>query len=851
MGLTRSFALFALKRVRRSLRASLGAIVFVLCAGAAFAEDRARAEAFASSAIAVPPRCDKECTLQTSCSTPCWDPNEGRTITCGQSIYPCSGQTTCDDVCTSTTACNTPCLVTGVGTTCGASTYSCTEKNTERTYLFSFSVLDLNTWLLPGFGGFGSAPDRECRGPAIGRKLSRFNFRASPNYSVVMLQEAFDANTNVLFCTAFAAGACQSLCEQIDSYIQAHPWLEEWCANSTIRDAVAYPYHIRHKPPGKGAELNGGLAALSVFPISFQHNAPWNDCGNADCFAQKGFLHFRVTHPSMSSPLDFVTLHTNANYHEPGKTNFSARKAQLTQLYREMERYPNSTFVLAGDFNIVGPPCHGAACDDEPEYFQVLRPAMDLNFTSPSRDAFHFLRPQSAGFTADECTNTNRSLNCATGRRERIDYMWYNDSNNCYELEATSVAVDPFTIKGCPKPHLSDHYGVVATFDVWKKAGANNCRPPDPDGGVDVGAPPVFEPLAAEHVAYVGETLVLTAAANEGEGDWTEISASGLPQGATFTNMPGAGRSTAEVTWTPEAHQLGRSALVVFKARDARGARGQATTTLRASCRTRLSLAPPLPPGPYEGTEQVTVSVGDACGDGLQLAWRFKAWQGAGYTVISGCESGPLNLANATSCTIRLNGGATAALRRATTAAPISPLAPEKSVDVIVEGRDAAGNFVSDRINLDFVNHAPVEPQRRHPETAPVGPRIRISSHHGEAGMEAAMRQYERAWIPLLVHRPGPNTTTIGRTDSGAAGAGETALTEYTVADPARELPGIEKNVWAVSFVSLARHLIECIRSGKPLVRGATFEDGLRCQAVMDAVRRSAAERRWVAVGPG
>jgi len=76
--------------------------------------------------------------------------------------------------------------------------------------------------------------------------------------------------------------------------------------------------------------------------------------------------------------------------------------------------------------------------------------------------------------------------------------------------------------------------------------------------------------------------------------------------------------------------------------------------------------------------------------------------------------------------------------------------------------------------------------------------------------------------------------------------AGESSLTEYTVSDPAREIPGIEKNVWAVSFVSLARHLIECIRSGKPLQRGATFEDGLCCQAVLDAIRQSAAERRWV-----
>jgi predicted dehydrogenase len=81
--------------------------------------------------------------------------------------------------------------------------------------------------------------------------------------------------------------------------------------------------------------------------------------------------------------------------------------------------------------------------------------------------------------------------------------------------------------------------------------------------------------------------------------------------------------------------------------------------------------------------------------------------------------------------------------------------------------------------------------------------------------------------------------------------AGESSPSEYTVPDPLRELAGIEKNVWAVSFVSLARHLVECIRAQKPLERGATFEDGLRCQAVLDSIRKSAAERRWVGVPPG
>lgn len=78
--------------------------------------------------------------------------------------------------------------------------------------------------------------------------------------------------------------------------------------------------------------------------------------------------------------------------------------------------------------------------------------------------------------------------------------------------------------------------------------------------------------------------------------------------------------------------------------------------------------------------------------------------------------------------------------------------------------------------------------------------------------------------------------------------AGEGSLTEFTVPDPNRDLPGVQKNVWAVSFASLARYLTDCIRAGRRPEQGATFRDGLRCQIVLDAIRQSWRERRWVDV---
>ena len=64
--------------------------------------------------------------------------------------------------------------------------------------------------------------------------------------------------------------------------------------------------------------------------------------------------------------------------------------------------------------------------------------------------------------------------------------------------------------------------------------------------------------------------------------------------------------------------------------------------------------------------------------------------------------------------------------------------------------------------------------------------------------------------------------------------------------DPDADLPGIGKGIWNVSVVGLLRELLSAIKEDRPLTQGATFDDGYRTQLVMDAVRLSSVERRWV-----
>jgi predicted dehydrogenase len=71
-------------------------------------------------------------------------------------------------------------------------------------------------------------------------------------------------------------------------------------------------------------------------------------------------------------------------------------------------------------------------------------------------------------------------------------------------------------------------------------------------------------------------------------------------------------------------------------------------------------------------------------------------------------------------------------------------------------------------------------------------------------------------------------------------------LQDITVTDPNADLPGVNGGIWNVSVVALMQELASAIRDERKPSRGATFADGLANQTVLDAVRISGTERRWV-----
>lgn len=70
---------------------------------------------------------------------------------------------------------------------------------------------------------------------------------------------------------------------------------------------------------------------------------------------------------------------------------------------------------------------------------------------------------------------------------------------------------------------------------------------------------------------------------------------------------------------------------------------------------------------------------------------------------------------------------------------------------------------------------------------------------------------------------------------------------ELTPPDSLRNVPGLPEGLFPQSFVHFSRGLIQALQNGQSAIEGAaTFYDGMRVQAVLDAIRLSHKEGRWV-----
>lgn len=79
------------------------------------------------------------------------------------------------------------------------------------------------------------------------------------------------------------------------------------------------------------------------------------------------------------------------------------------------------------------------------------------------------------------------------------------------------------------------------------------------------------------------------------------------------------------------------------------------------------------------------------------------------------------------------------------------------------------------------------------------------------------------------------------------AEAGSRKWEQVALPPPERLPSGMPENEWSHGFLRYSRAITEALRSGaRTLAGAATFEEGWRNQRVLDAIRRSHTDRRWV-----
>jgi predicted dehydrogenase len=72
---------------------------------------------------------------------------------------------------------------------------------------------------------------------------------------------------------------------------------------------------------------------------------------------------------------------------------------------------------------------------------------------------------------------------------------------------------------------------------------------------------------------------------------------------------------------------------------------------------------------------------------------------------------------------------------------------------------------------------------------------------------------------------------------------------DLSLPDRARAVALVPDNLWARSFYHLARESVQALREGRTeIAHAAIFADGLQCQKVIDAIKRSHQEQKWVSV---
>jgi endonuclease/exonuclease/phosphatase family metal-dependent hydrolase len=257
---------------------------------------------------------------------------------------------------------------------------------------------------------------------------------------VVALQEAFVPE-------AKAIGAAAGY-----RYVAFGPGTEDWAPAANAQDRSFAAAGSVFKGEGVGKHVDSGLAIFSDYPILSVRRIVYPVCAGYDCLAAKGAMIARVAVPGIDRPLALVDTHLNSNASAgvPRSRSLYAYRRQLDTLSGFIAaQVPRDTpLLIAGDFN-TGPRIARRG------YFQTH---MLSTMASASR-----LCDPPARCGADTAFSMRRAR----------DWLMYR-SSPLVDFVATGFTA-PFG-HAADGSMLSDHVGILATYEVVKRDVASSLR---------------------------------------------------------------------------------------------------------------------------------------------------------------------------------------------------------------------------------------------------------------------------------------------------------------------------------------------------------------------------------------
>ena len=305
---------------------------------------------------------------------------------------------------------------------------------------------------------------------------------ANPPYDIVGLQEYYDTRFDPEWVTCDA--------HHLRDAIEAKG---KW--NFLPFEGPQYSFTFQPSGEAYNFEADGGIGVYSRHPINgtrqsweFSEKGPWLKTRGT----LQGFLFAQIPIPGTGITVDTYVVHTYSLTSD--HCDRACRLAELTQLadtIHDRSSQSGNPVLIMGDFNIKAPaPLNSPTPTNYEDYCYMIPVNWDKpwgekkevcledsryeDITSALgnlRDLWVENHPNDPGITSDNCSH-GLPTDCNDRESKRIDYIFVPTddylTNSPYKVHIRNRGDVKVVVWSDGFEHVSDHYGVEATIEIWE-----------------------------------------------------------------------------------------------------------------------------------------------------------------------------------------------------------------------------------------------------------------------------------------------------------------------------------------------------------------------------------------------